>query len=942
MFVNCSADIYDVQIQAIDDLGRTAVQSYTLEVANAAPVFAGAPSELTVPREGALTHDFQTDDEGVGDGVTYSLNNAPTWATIGPADGLLSVAVPDGIVGDYPVTVLAGDTHGGLSEQTLTLHVDTSGPSFISDPITTAVEDVPYAYTAEAEGHSVTYVLLAGPPELTIDPDTGEIGGLFVNCSADIYDVQVQATDDLGRTAVQSYTLEVANAAPVFAGAPSELTVPREGALTHDFQTDDEGVGDGVTYSLDAAPTWATIGLADGLLSVAVPDGIVGDYPVTILAGDTHGGLGEHPLTLHVDTSGPSFISDPITTAVEDIPYAYPAEAEGHSVTYILLAGPPELTIDPDTGEIGGLFVNCSAGIYDVQVQATDDLGRTAVQSYTLEVANAAPVFLGPPLALTVPQEGLLACDFQTDDEGVGDGVTYTLGDAPAWITIASSSGLLSVAAPPGVQTDFQLTILAADTQGGSSEHPFVLHVDTGIILSSAPEGVHTVLMGDEFLWDVDSDLEGQAGSVYTLPLAPDWLEIDSDTGLMRGTPTRWWHVANGQIATVRMDVASGDYTEHTFSINVLGHVVIVEAARKMRSVSFRDADNDLVKVNLAGRVGRAVLVRAIEPGVNGYSLAQPGDLFGIEFDESDDRTGLSVKVKRNKKAGGDGQTTLNRVFGGSAVRGLAAGETQLVGAGIEMTGEGHIKTLKLLDILDGADVIMSGAGATKGVVIKTGRIGHGTDIALNSGIKTLESVEYLGGSVVAPWADRVITKGRKARKGRPAIRGDFGADLTLTEMGMVVGKKRLALRQLKVAGYLHGATIHSAGSIGVATVGAMIDSSAYVGLLASFGSGLPSQEADFFSMPDEQMPTLRLKVNGVKGLEHTFVNSNICVWNLRDVVVELGHIQTDNDGAEFGIVGQRMDSYQCRSDKDIVASGGEASGETEIHRAGDFVVRLV
>jgi len=152
--------------------------------------------------------------------------------------------------------------------------------------------------------------------------------------------------------------------------------------------------------------------------------------------------------------------SDPATHALEDQEYAYDVQSNAEGLggaTYSLEQGPAQLSIDPITGLINGLFVNCAAGDYTVRVQADDGKGRSETQQYTLTVTNVAPVFIGAPTDMPATEDQAFNYDLNTDDEDVGGGVTYTLASGPSWLAVTDAS-----AEPSRVPR--QMTMLAITT----------------------------------------------------------------------------------------------------------------------------------------------------------------------------------------------------------------------------------------------------------------------------------------------------------------------------------------------------------------------------------------------------------------------------------------------------------------------------------------------
>ena len=181
------------------------------------------------------------------------------------------------------------------------------------------------------------------------------------------------------------------------------------------------------------------------------------------------------------------------------------------------------------------------------------------------------------------------------------------------------------------------------------------------------------------------------------------------------------------------------------------------------------DADGTAVSVTLKSGSGVAEFSGDnLHLGVEGKYISVLGSnisLEGISLEGTTNRSSLTFRTNRD----GDGLATVGYIAGSEALGRLSGNKLDLVGQGILMTGEGYIGSVVLHDVRGGADIVMEGDGASRGVMVKAGSLGAGTDIISDSYLKKLTANEWIGGSLITPWAGSIVLK------------GDLGANISLS-----------------------------------------------------------------------------------------------------------------------------------------------------------------
>lgn len=239
--------------------------------------------------------------------------------------------------------------------------------------------------------------------------------------------------------------------------APAITSVPDVEALadrsySYDVEATDPD-GDPVTYSLVNAPPHMTIDAASGLISwkPTLPD--IGSQSVTVRAVDGRGGSTEQHYVLSVTAPAPNrppvFTSVPAVSGNVNIAYSYDADAtdpDGDTLVFSLVTAPGGLLIDSGTGLISWTPDATQLGTHDITISVDDGHGGLASQTFLVlveqEPGNHPPVIVTQPVTAAVAGQSY-SYDVDAIDPD-SDPLAYSLTTAPAGMTIAQNTGLIS------------------------------------------------------------------------------------------------------------------------------------------------------------------------------------------------------------------------------------------------------------------------------------------------------------------------------------------------------------------------------------------------------------------------------------------------------------------------------------------------------------------
>jgi hypothetical protein len=286
-------------------------------------------------------------------------------------------------------------------------------------------------------------------------------------------------------------------------------------------------------------------------VQTAINQFVTGSYNVNVTGGS---------LTLKIAASGadPTFALDTLDiipntgsgsltvspgslpNGVASSPYSVTLAASGGSgsYTYAVTAGslPGWLTLNSSSGLLSG--TPSASGTSSFTVTATDNKNASLKGStpYTLVVSSGSLTVSPGSLPNGVPSSPY---GVTLAASGGSGSYTYavTAGSLPGWLTLNSSSGLLS--GTPSASGTSSFTVTATDSKNASlkGSMSYTLVVSSGSLAvspGSLPNGVPSVP------YSVTLAASGGSGS-YTYAVTagslPGWLTLNSSSGVLSGTP---------------------------------------------------------------------------------------------------------------------------------------------------------------------------------------------------------------------------------------------------------------------------------------------------------------------------------------------------------------------------------------------------------------------
>ncbi|UCE74878.1 MAG: putative Ig domain-containing protein, partial [Methanomassiliicoccales archaeon] len=309
------------------------------------------------------------------------------------------------------------------------------------------------------------------------------------------------------------------------------LSIPK-GSYSYCFEANDTGLGMGWTYT-----TYENFDLKNNIPSFSEQ----GVSPSTGFGGDYFN------FTVNV--------SDYDDDSLEV--YLYIPEESGSPFTMIELD-----TSDTNTKDGKLYFYNLSLakGTYNYNFSVFDGETPSQTTPLPLIVKNNPPVITTSDVANT-DEDILYSVDYDNFDLD-GDAVTWTLDTNATWLTMDFPTGLLE-GTPSNLEVgSYYVNVSVGDGDGGIAYHNFTLNVTNTLpLFTTTPDDFakEDILHLDDF-----DSIDDGPGTIYSLGTNATWLNIDSATGLLSGTPDNrhvGWYWVNVSVNDGNGGIVSLNYT---------------------------------------------------------------------------------------------------------------------------------------------------------------------------------------------------------------------------------------------------------------------------------------------------------------------------------------------------------------------------------------------
>ena len=247
----------------------------TVTNVNEVPVISGTPA-TSVAQDVAYSFTPTASDVDVGDVLTYSITNKPTWAAFDTATGALTgtpANVDVGVTTGIAISVSDGTLSANLAAFNLEVTNTNEAPTISGVPTVSVAQDVAYSFIPTGSdgdvGDVLVYSIINKPTWASFDTTTGALTGTPTNTDVgSTSGIVISVSDGTLSASLAAFDLVVTNTneAPTITGTPT-ISLDQDVAYSFIPTGADVDVGDVLTYSITNKPTWAAFDTATGALS---------------------------------------------------------------------------------------------------------------------------------------------------------------------------------------------------------------------------------------------------------------------------------------------------------------------------------------------------------------------------------------------------------------------------------------------------------------------------------------------------------------------------------------------------------------------------------------------------------------------------------------------------------------------------------------------------
>jgi hypothetical protein len=458
---------YTLAFTPTNAAGTGPTQNFTLVVDQAPTITSANNTVFNVGSFGIFT----VTASGFPSSTFSETGSLPAGVSFNPVSGLLSGTPQAGTGKIYTLTLTAANGVNPAATQSFTLTVD-EAPAITSPNTATFTVGASGTFTVTASGFPASTFAETEPlpPGVSFNSANGVLSGTPLAGTAGTYTLNFIPTNAAGTGPTQVFTLIVDQAPTITSANSTVFSVGTFGT----FNVTASGFPSPTFSDMGALPAGVSLNPLSGLISGTPQAGTGGIYDLTLTAANGVNPVASQLFTLVVDAP-PTIISPATTTFTVGSPGTFNLVATGFPVPVLGESGtlPAGVSFNAATGVLSGTPAAGTGGSYDLTFTASNGLGPTVMQSFTLVVDQAPDITSPNHATFTVGATE----SFMVTTTGFPSPSFVESGALPAGLVFNGTNGMLSGTPAAGTAGTYLFTITAMNGVGTPVTQDFTLTV---------------------------------------------------------------------------------------------------------------------------------------------------------------------------------------------------------------------------------------------------------------------------------------------------------------------------------------------------------------------------------------------------------------------------------------------------------------------------------
>jgi hypothetical protein len=518
-----------------------------------------------------------------------ALPSGVTFTDNGNGTGTLAGTPAASTGGTYAITFTGTNAAGSSPAQAFTLTVN-QAPAITSANNATFVAGQAGSFTVTTSGFPAPSIARGGvllPSGITFTDNgngTGTLAGTPAAATGGTYAISFTATNVVGSSPAQAFTLSV-NELPVVTSANNAtFTVGQAGTFTvttTGFPTPSIARG-GV--ALPSGVTFTDNGNGTGTLAGTPGAGTGGTYAITFTGTNAAGSSPAQAFTLTVNQA-PAITSANNATFIVGQSGSFTVTTSGFPAPSIARGGvalPSGVTFTDNgngTATLAGTPAAATGGTYAITFTATNVVGSSPAQGFTLTVNQAPAITSANNATFTINQAGTFTVTTTGFPTNASMLITVPPGSLPTGVSfVNNNNGTATLSGTPTISGTFVFTITANNGVTPNATQGFTLTVQSPPAINSANNA--TFIVGASNTFSVTTTGTPTVTSIVrggvSLPSGVTFTYTSGANGTLAGTPPTIAAVGLYNLSFTASNGVTPDAVQSPFTLTVACPVIAV------------------------------------------------------------------------------------------------------------------------------------------------------------------------------------------------------------------------------------------------------------------------------------------------------------------------------------------------------------------------------